>query len=231
MDDIGGARTAENEGAAVNWDGTVAASKRRRSVTPMLLCSLIALLAIAGALYYFVGGESGSGVASRQQPEQASERPQVAIAPAPSKSAESPPPPAPPPASPVPPQTQSVAPPLAPTPQQQSANPSAPSAPAPPSKQAETAPAVSPTTESQPPPAMSGRATSLPGNEEPLFVQVRRANIRSEPDRTGRIIGTVTRGNQVKVIGRSGTWVEVETDAGKGWISGGLLRPQLPASR
>ena len=56
-----------------------------------------------------------------------------------------------------------------------------------------------------------------------LFVQARRANIRSEPGRGGRVIGTATKGSKVKVVGRSGKWVEVETDAGQGWINGGFF--------
>jgi uncharacterized protein YgiM (DUF1202 family) len=71
---------------------------------------------------------------------------------------------------------------------------------------------------------MSNRATALPANEV-LFVQRSRVNIRSEPGRNGRVVGTATKGSQVKVVGRSGKWVEVETDAAKGWISGSLLGP------
>ena len=78
---------------------------------------------------------------------------------------------------------------------------------------------------------MSNRPTALPGNEEVLFVQRARANIRSEPGRNGRVIGTAARGSQVRVIGRAKNWVEVETDAGKGWIGSSLLGPNAPGSR
>ena len=71
----------------------------------------------------------------------------------------------------------------------------------------------------------------MPGDEQALFVQARRANIRSEPGRGGRVIGTATKGSKVKVVSRSGKWVEVETDAGEGWINGNLLGPQSPGSR
>jgi|GEM_PF-3699059 len=71
---------------------------------------------------------------------------------------------------------------------------------------------------------MTDRATSLP-SDEVLVVQRSRANIRTEPSRTGRVIGTAAKGSKVKVISRSRNWIEVEVGAGRGWISGSLLSP------
>ena len=42
---------------------------------------------------------------------------------------------------------------------------------------------------------------------------------------------TAAKDEQLKEISRSGSWVEVETSAGKGWISSGLLAPLSPQSR
>jgi uncharacterized protein YgiM (DUF1202 family) len=69
---------------------------------------------------------------------------------------------------------------------------------------------------------MTDRPTALPGAEI-LVVQRPRVNIRSEPGRNGRVIGTAAKGSEVKVVGRSGNWIEVETGSGRGWISGSLL--------
>ena len=72
---------------------------------------------------------------------------------------------------------------------------------------------------------MTDRATALPSHDEVLVVQGSRANIRTEPSRTGRVIGTAAKGSKVKVISRSRNWIEVEVGAGRGWISGSLLSP------
>ena len=61
-----------------------------------------------------------------------------------------------------------------------------------------------------------------------MFVQKPRVNIRSEPSRRGRVVGSATMGQQFKVVGRSGSWVQVEGDGGKGWVGGRLLGPQSP---
>jgi uncharacterized protein YgiM (DUF1202 family) len=72
---------------------------------------------------------------------------------------------------------------------------------------------------------MTDRATALPSDDEVLVVQRSGANIRTEPSRTGRVIGTAAKGSKVKVISRSRNWIEVEVGAGRGWISGSLLGP------
>ena len=72
---------------------------------------------------------------------------------------------------------------------------------------------------------MTSRATALP-NDVVLVVQRARANIRTEPSRKGRVIGTAAKGTQVKVISRSRNWIEVEVGGGRGWITGDLLGPR-----
>jgi hypothetical protein len=78
--------------------------------------------------------------------------------------------------------------------------------------------------------SLNDRAAALP-SEDILFVQRARVNVRSEPSRKGRVVGTVERGGRVKVIGRSGNWVHVETNTGIGWISGSLLGPTSIGTR
>jgi len=45
------------------------------------------------------------------------------------------------------------------------------------------------------------------------------------------VIGTVAKDAQLKEISRSGSWVEVETESGRGWMSTSLLAPVAAASR
>ncbi len=77
-----------------------------------------------------------------------------------------------------------------------------------------------------PPTTMSDQPTSLPNDI--VFVQKPGVNIRSEPSRAGRIVGSAPKGQQFKVIRRAGSWVQVEGDATTGWIGGRLLGPQKP---
>ena len=77
-----------------------------------------------------------------------------------------------------------------------------------------------------PPTTMSDQPTSLPNDI--VFVQKPGVNIRSEPSRAGRIVGSASKGRQFKVIRRAGSWVQVEGDATTGWIGGRLLGPQKP---
>ena len=81
-------------------------------------------------------------------------------------------------------------------------------------------------TSSPPPTTMSDQPTSLPNDI--VFVQKPGVNIRSEPSRAGRIVGSASKGRQFKVIRRAGSWVQVEGDATTGWIGGRLLGPQKP---
>ena len=59
-------------------------------------------------------------------------------------------------------------------------------------------------------------------------MQKPRVNIRSEPSRRGRVVGSATKGQQFKVVRRVGTWAQVEGDGATGWIGGRLLGPQSP---
>lgn len=75
--------------------------------------------------------------------------------------------------------------------------------------------------------SMRDQAASLP-KDELVFVQKPRVNIRSEPGKRGRVVGSATKGSQFKVVRRTGSWVQVEGDAGTGWIGGRLLGPEAP---
>jgi uncharacterized protein YgiM (DUF1202 family) len=74
---------------------------------------------------------------------------------------------------------------------------------------------------------MSQEPAALPNSEE-LFVQARQANLRAAASLHARVVGHATRGDKLKVIGRTGKWVEVETQGRSGWISGKLLGPRAP---
>jgi uncharacterized protein YgiM (DUF1202 family) len=52
-------------------------------------------------------------------------------------------------------------------------------------------------------------------------VQKPRVNIRSEPTRRSRVVGSARKGEQFKVIRRTGSWVQVE--GASGWIGGRVL--------
>jgi hypothetical protein len=47
--------------------------------------------------------------------------------------------------------------------------------------------------------------------------------IRSDPGKRGRVIGTVPQNAVVKELNRVGSWVQIETEAGTGWINAALL--------
>lgn len=81
-----------------------------------------------------------------------------------------------------------------------------------------------PVQSAQAPPAASLRdqPTSLPARET-VVVQKPRVNIRSEPTRRSRVVGSARKGEQFKVIRRTGSWVEVEGASGRGWIGGRVL--------
>jgi hypothetical protein len=76
-------------------------------------------------------------------------------------------------------------------------------------------------------PSMSDQPASLP-KDAFVFVQRPGVNIRSAPGRSGRVVGTAAKGSRLKVLARSGNWVEIETGSGSGWISGKLLGAQSP---
>ena len=224
MDDIGGTRTpVSNEPATRRESANAPVMPRRRSGMRTVLGSLIVLLLVGAAVYYFAGRNTGTDATHPPEPRQAERATETPASPPPSQSAarqtESP-------AVPAPPEAPSSA-----SQPQQSASPAPPSVPAPSAGQAEAVPSSAPATAGQQSEPMSNRASALPASDELMVVQAARANIRSEPGRNGRVIGTAVKGSQVKVIGRSKNWVEVESDAGKGWISGSLLRAQTSGAR
>lgn len=73
------------------------------------------------------------------------------------------------------------------------------------------------------PAALPDQAAVAPKKENVLVVMRGPANIRSAPGKNGRVIGTVPKEAVVKELDRSGNWVQVETDAGTGWINAALL--------
>jgi len=203
---------------------------RRRSRTGTALGSLLALLILAGAIYYFAGNRAGPDApvpSAKQSAEnvpaptpRSAENPNQPVASATPPQPQSPSP-APTPSQPPPAASPPTLAPTAETPKPQSAPPAqtatnnAPAAPP---------PAAQPPMRDQPA-ALPDQPAGAPKNEVILVVKRGPANIRSEPGKNGRVVGTVAKNAQLKELSRSGSWVEVETDSGRGWISSGLLAP------
>jgi uncharacterized protein YgiM (DUF1202 family) len=78
-----------------------------------------------------------------------------------------------------------------------------------------------------PPASLQHQPASLP-KEDVVFVQKPGVRMRSEPGRHGKVIGSPAKGSQFKIVGRAGSWVQVESDTGRGWIGGRMLGPQSP---
>ena len=97
---------------------------------------------------------------------------------------------------------------------------SAPSTP--PAGATEAASTTQPSMRDQPA-ALPDQAAAAPKKENILVVMRGPANIRSAPGKNGRVIGTAPKDATVKELDRSGNWVQVETDAGTGWINAALL--------
>ena len=81
-------------------------------------------------------------------------------------------------------------------------------------------------------PAVQDHAAALPDlpsttpKKERLLIVVRGpGKIRSDPGKKGRVIGTVPKSATVKELNRAGSWVQIETEAGTGWIPAALLSP------
>jgi hypothetical protein len=74
---------------------------------------------------------------------------------------------------------------------------------------------------------MRDQTASLPAGEV-LFVQKSRANIRLQPRSGAKIVGSAPKGLRVEVIRRDGSWIQIRTDVGEGWMSRRLLGPQIP---
>jgi cytoskeletal protein RodZ len=75
--------------------------------------------------------------------------------------------------------------------------------------------------------SLKDQTASLPGNDI-VFVQKPRVNIRAEPKLRSRVVGSATEGAQFKVLRRAGSWVQVDGDAGAGWIGDRLVGPRSP---
>jgi SH3-like domain-containing protein len=73
------------------------------------------------------------------------------------------------------------------------------------------------------PAALPDQPAAAPKKENVLVVIRGPANIRSAPDKKGRVIGTAPKDANVKELDRAGNWVQVETEAGTGWINATLL--------
>lgn len=230
------------------------AASERSAGSRMVLGSLFALIVLAGAIYYFV--EDRSGVATAPDATQSagnapgttqplaenSKNPSAAPAPQPalpqtpspaaSSTQRSPPAAAPP--------AEAKAPPA--TPAQTATNSAPPQAGKKPdevqSRSASGTPPAATTLIPAAQPPMRDKAAALPDqpaaapkNETTLVVKLGPANIRSEPGKRGRVVATIAKDTQVKELGRSGSWVEVETDSGRGWIGGRLLGPREAEGR
>jgi uncharacterized protein YgiM (DUF1202 family) len=91
---------------------------------------------------------------------------------------------------------------------------------------ASSAPAEAAAQPRQPDP-LRNQPASLPGDDV-VYVQKPGVNIRAEPGKRGRVVGSAKKGDQFKVVGRTGSWVQVEGDGRKGWIGSRLLGPQSP---
>jgi cytoskeletal protein RodZ len=218
---------------------------RRASRMRVVLSSLVALLLLAALIYYFADRRSGTEIAMRPS----AEGPPLATAPRPGEIAESPARSKMPssPSQPASPQ-QSATPvpsPGAPLRAEPQGAPSATTAQDPtsvsppettkrPADSVEAAPKtespVSPPAPVAPQPSMRDQPAALPDqpaaapkNETILVVTRGPANIRSAPGKGGRVIGTAAKNAIVKEVGRSGKWVEVQTENGTGWIATTLL--------
>ena len=53
-------------------------------------------------------------------------------------------------------------------------------------------------------------------------------NIRAAPSASSRVVGSAPKGARFAVTNRVGGWVEIESEAVKGWVSGHFLRPPQP---
>ena len=208
-------------------------SERSRRGGVLLPFGLAALFVLSAAGFFYstrdAGRETSSAPGSQQAARPADKNPPSPPAETPVQPSASVQQPAPPARSALP-ATEAASTPVASAP-----NSSATSSP-PPTNQSPAAQAQGPTDSAPvetavrptpaPPTTMSDQPTSLPNDI--VFVQKPGVNIRSEPSRAGRIVGSASKGRQFKVIRRAGSWVQVEGDATTGWIGGRLLGPQKP---
>jgi hypothetical protein len=224
-----GARTRSPEVSDVEArEHPVTERSRGRATTGIVLGSLLGVLLLAGIVYYIAGHRAGTEVATGPSPKQVPENSAVTTQPRPPEGAEKPT------ASTAPPPAASAAPtanlPPA-TPAREGAANNAPAASGGRPGESAEAPAVPQRSMRDRPAALPDQPGAGPANEAVLKVQRGPANIRSAPGKSGRLIGTVAKGAQLKEISRSGSWVEVDTDSGRGWISAALLAPLSAARR
>jgi outer membrane biosynthesis protein TonB len=213
---------------------------------------LVALLVLAALGYFYFAPDAGRETASAPRSEQAASRGGGGIAVAP-PTAEAPAPPSPAPQQattpvpPPPPAVEAPAPPSVTAAPEPSATPTPPPASQAPAAQAQAPTTSVPTTSvptdsvpttsvptdsavrptPAPPASMQDQPASLP-KDEIVYVQKPRVNIRSEPGKKGKVVGSATKGSQFKVVRRDGGWVQIEGDSGAGWIGSRLLGPQAP---
>jgi Bacterial SH3 domain len=261
-DDRVRASSTERREAEAREHPTTTVRDRRGSRTRIVLGSLLALLVVAAAVYYFAGHRTGTEVAIAPGAKQSSDS---AAVPTPRRAADSadhpvastspqPDPSQSPPAAASPQQAGTASPPSSVTAADemrkdplaaaaQNATSDAPTKtnegaakPSESSGAQADARTGAPAVKQQP---MQARPTSLPDQpaaapkQTEVISIVKRgpANIRSAPGKNGRVIGTAAKDTQLREISRSGTWVEVETKAGRGWIDAGLLAPLSRESR
>ena len=198
----------DKEAPAIKREGADAPPRRGRT-RALIAGGVVGLLVLAGILYAVVGR---NGEAPAPQASGTREGTTVAKAPEPQPAA----PPAAQPSAPAP--SPASSPQATPASSASATAPQQPPAPAPaPAQTAQQAPA-------QP---MSQEPAALPNSEE-LFVQVQQANIRAAASLRSRVLMRATKGDKLKVIGRSGKWVEVEKEGRGGWINGKLLGARAP---
>jgi hypothetical protein len=89
------------------------------------------------------------------------------------------------------------------------------------------APTVAPTT------AEASNAPVRPNLERRQMVTLERSgvNIRLAPSASSRVVGSAPKGTRFEVKKRNGRWVEIESDAVKGWVSGHFLGPDQPGGQ
>jgi hypothetical protein len=255
------ASSTERREAEAREHPTTTVGDRRGSRTRIVLGSLLTLLVVAAVVYYFAGHRTGTEVAIAPSAKQSSESDAVPTPRRAADSADHPvastsPQPDPsqsPPAAASPQQSPTASPRSVTAPEEMRKDPPAAAAqnatsdaptetnegaakPSESSGARADARTGAPAVEQQP---MHARPTSLPDQpaaapkQDEVISVVKRgpANIRSAPSKNARVIGTAAKDTQLREIGRSGTWVEVETKAGRGWIGAGLLAPLSRESR
>jgi hypothetical protein len=259
IDDDVRASSTERREAEAREHPTTTVGSRHRSTTRVVLGSFLGLLLVAAAIYYSVGHRTGTEVATAPGAKQSSDSAAVPTPRRAADSADHPvastsPQPDPsqsPPADASPQQSGTASPPSSVTAADETRKDPPAAAAQNATSDASTktnegaanssgaqadARTGAPAVKQQP---MQARPTSLPDQpaaapkQTEVISIVKRgpANIRSAPGKNGRVIGTAAKDTQLREISRSGTWVEVETKAGRGWIDAGLLAPLSRESR